>query len=192
MRISAGSCSLIAPARLCNAMGISAGVDADWEELERAAAEAQKEPARADAARYLGVAERTVAGLSAYLLKRGYLHCIVEAVVARAVEYGWVDDTRYAAMFAASRPGLGRSRLEAELIRRGISRATASGAVAGRSDAEAVEALIPLLKRRYGSLPRETALRRAAGFLVRRGLSGTEAFRAAGMILAGNGGDEES
>ena len=72
------------------------------------------------------------------------------------------------------------------------ARATASRAVEGRSDADAVEALIPLLKRRYGNLPREAALRRAAGFLARRGLSGAEAFRAAGRILSAEGGDEES
>lgn len=192
MRIGAGSRSLIAPTRLCDARGISVGVDADWDELERASAAAQREPASADAARYLGAAERTVAGLSAYLMKRGYLRRVVEAVVARAEEHGWVDDARYASMFAASRPGLGRSRLMAELIRRGVSRATASRAVEGRSDADAVEALIPLLKRRYGNLPREAALRRAAGFLARRGLSGAEAFRAAGRILSAEGGDEES
>lgn len=191
MRIRAGALILALPSGVCRRLGLEEGSDFDWSEMEPIAEEAQRSPAADDSARYLAMAERTAAKLAGYLEKRGYLPSVVSGAVARAIEYGWVDDARFARMFAASRPDLGRFRLGLELRKRGVGPALVEKALEGRSDREAAAGLAVLVRRRYGKLPRETALRRAVGFLIRRGISGSEAFRSAASILGGHP-DEES
>jgi regulatory protein len=191
VRIRAGSLVLALPSGACRGLGLEEGSDFDWKELEPIAACAQQAPASDDTARYLATAERTAAKLAGYLEKRGYLPSVVSDAVARAIEYGWVDDARFARMFAASRPDLGRYRLALELRKRGVAPDLVEKALEGRSDREAAAGLAVLVRRKYGNLPRETALRRAVGFLVRRGISGSEAFRTAAAILGGHP-DEES
>lgn len=174
-------------------MGLEPDASVDWEALDALALEAQSAPAMDDAARYLSFAERTEKKLSQYLERRGYETRVIERTVVRSVELGWVDDARFARAFVSSRPDMGRSRLLQELRKRGVPENESAGAIAGRSDRETASGLAPLVRRRYGALPREVALRRAVGFLVRRGIPGPEAFRAVREIL-GSGGrsDEES
>lgn len=190
MKVEAGGRTAALPSRECVELGVEAGAEIDWESLVEAAARLQAGPAGDDAARYLAASERTAKSLAAYLARRGYLPEVTASVVSRFVENGWVDDARFARLFAESRPDLGRAGLGRELVRRGVPAAVAAAMSKSRSDRESAGALVPLLRRRYGGLPKEAALRRALGFLARRGFSGAEAWRAAGEALGG--GDEES
>ncbi len=173
------------PSPVSRSMGLAPGAAVDREALLGRIATAHAEAAAADAGRYLGMAERTVAQLRGYLRRRGYLDAAVERAVEDAIRFRWVDDARFARAFVASRPGLGRSRILLELSRKGVARADAEAAAGGRTDAEAAEALVPMLRRRYGSLPAGVALRRAVSFLARRGFRGPEAYRAARTALDG-------
>lgn len=103
-----------------------------------------------------------------------------------------MDDARFARLFAESRPDLGRAGLRRELVRRGVPAAIAAGTSENRSDSESAGGLIPLLRRRYGDLPKQAALRRILAFLARRGFSGAEAWKAAREALGEGGSDEES
>lgn len=164
----------------------------DWDDLTAEAARLQAGPASDDAARYLAASERTAKSLSSYLLRRGYLAGVAVSVVSRFVENGWVDDARFARLFAESRPDLGRAGLRRELSRRGVPAPVAACVSQLRSDGDSASGLIPLLRRRYGGLPKEAALRRAMGFLARRGFSGAEAWRAAREALGGGDPGAES
>ncbi len=180
------------PSRDCGELGVEPGAEVDWEGLSAEAARLQVGPAGDDAARYLSTSERTAKSLASYLARRGYLPEVASSVVSRFVENRWVDDERFARLFAESRPDLGRAGLGRELVKRGVPAPVAARVSGERSDRESAGGLISLLRRRYGGLPKEAALRRALGFLARRGFSGAEAWRAAREALGGGDSDEGS
>lgn len=168
-------------------MGIAEGVEADIGVLRDLALEAQRASAARDSARYLGMAERSTAQLREHLLGRGYAPEVVEAEIERDIAAGWVDDARFARVWAASRPGRGKAALRSGLAARGVTGAAARAALDPVDDDAEAESLLELVRRRYGSLDRKVALRRAAGFLRRRGFSGAVALRIAKRALAGEG-----
>jgi len=192
--VSADESATAMPRRIAESLGLREGAEADPARLAEAALPAQREAASADAARYLAAAERTVAGLRSYLEGRRYLPGVVEEVVARARQLGWVDDSRFAAMLVREKPGRGRARILADLRRRGVPSRIAEQAAAGVDEDSELRAVMPLVARRYFHLDRETALRRASGFLVRRGFAPGRAFEAVRRALGreGRDGSEEA
>jgi regulatory protein len=182
--------TLAVPASRAARLGLSAGVEADPAFVREFAEASQKAAIEDDMARYLAGAERTSSRLRSYLKRRRFLPTLVEEAVERASRLGWVDDSRYASMTVRSRPGRGRARLIADLVARGVSRETAAAAATGIDEDVELDSLLPLIARRYSGLEKETALRRATGFLVRRGFQAGKAWRAARKALgAGKDGD---
>jgi len=181
--VKVGRRTILVPSGLSGRLGLVEGAEIDPEELSRSATEAQTAAAREDAARFVGTAERTAARLGAYLRRRGYLAGVSAVIVGQFVSEGWVDDARYARIYAANRPGLGRRRVAADLAARGVSAEEARKAVSDLDDDAALEALIPVLAKKYGSLERSVALRRAVSFLMRRGFAAGPAFAAAAKAL---------
>ncbi len=163
-------------------------MEADLGTLRDLALQAQREAAAMDSARYLGMAERSVAQLRAHLLRRGHSPAVVEAEIERDIAAGWVDDARFARVWAASRPGRGRTALKSGLAARGIAGAAAREVLDSVDEDEEAESLAETVRRRYGGLERSVALRRAAGFLRRRGFSGAVSLRIARKALEGDGG----
>jgi regulatory protein len=182
--------SIALPASEADRLGLGEGAEADPERVADSARKAQEKAAGEDSARYLAGAERTTSRLRSFLARRHYLPSVIEEAVARAIGYGWVDDARFASAMVRGRPGRGKARLLADLVARGVSRQAAAEAVSGIDEGEELEAALPLVIRRYSGLDRETALRRAAGFLTRRGFSRGSAWRAARRALGAAGGED--
>ncbi len=136
--------------------------------------------ALADTGRFLEKTEHTASQLKAYLARRGYSIETGEHVVRWAQKHGYVDDTRYAKMFITShtiRSPMGDRRLRAELRKRGVSEEIIVRVLAERKDDELIPELVNSVRRKYGSLDRETAFRRATAFLSRRGFDSSTAYR---------------
>lgn len=188
--MTAGGMRIALPLEELRALGAEPGAVLDRESLVARAVEIQSGAAMEDAARYLGRAERTVEALAKHLAGRGYLPGAVEAAVTRSIELGLVDDARFAGIYARSRPGLGRSALRRRLAGRGVTPSATTAALEGRSDSEALDALIPLLRRRYSSLPSDIATRRALAFLERRGIPAELAWPAVRRLFGGSAGPE--
>lgn len=136
--------------------------------------------ALADTGRFLEKAEHTASQLRVYLARREYSLETGEHVVKWAQEQDCINDARYAKMFITShtiRSPMGDRRLRAELRKRGVSEEIIVHVLAERNDDELIPDLVDSIRRKYGSLDRETAFRRAAAFLSRRGFSSSTTYR---------------
>lgn len=72
---------------------------------------------------------------------------------------------------------MGDRRLRAELRKRGVSEEIIVHVLAEREDDELIPDLVNSIRRKYGSLEREIAFRRAAAFLSRRGFDSSTSYR---------------
>lgn len=132
----------------------------------------QLHAARTDGQAFLAYSERSTGQLREKMLSLGYPLRVAELTVKWAIEYGFVDDTRYCALFARSKK-MGKARLRLELIKRGAEESAVEEYISRLSDEEHFSNAVKLVAARYGRIEdREKALRRASGWLSRRGYSG--------------------
>lgn len=121
-------------------------------------------------------------------LARTYPPEICANVVERLVSGGWLDDAEFARSYIRAHSSYGEQRLLGELIRKGVSRDIALAAVRDAlqnvdSVGQAREAAEQRLRRMAG-LDRDTAQRRLAGFLARRGYDFETISRALAPLLS--------
>ncbi len=84
---------------------------------------------------YLGRAARTQKQMREYLQKKEHSEDIIEATLARLLEYGYLDDGEYAESFVRSHGfGGGRRKLQSALMQKGLDRETAEQAALSVSD----------------------------------------------------------
>jgi regulatory protein len=132
--------------------------------------------------RYLNPRERTEAEVRRHLSSRGFEPAAIDAALAVICDQGYLDDTRFARMFAEDKRELeqwGSERIEQALIARGIDRELAAAAANDQPpEAEASRAR-ELLERRFGSPPIYARDReRALGVLLRKGFDSELALEA--------------
>ncbi len=131
------------------------------------------------AVRILNAAAQSSAGLAARLRRRGFSAETVAAVVARMVEFGYVDDTAFATSIVrrSQHSGHGRARIAAELRSRQIDAnaiETALGTIDSTLD---IDLALSVARRtwRHGATTAPELMRlrrRVAGQLQRRGFGG--------------------
>ena len=135
--------------------------------------------ARDRALRLLALRDRSCREMSERLRSAGYEATVVSDTIAWLRDLDYLNDSRFAAAYlsAKAKSGWGRRRIAAELALKGVERRLIDEALedeeeTGEGGAEAMEALLSLVRRRFGkdlqSDPDGTA-RRLAGFLGRRG-----------------------
>ena len=129
--------------------------------------------------RVLALRDHSEAELRRKLKEKGYEEPGIEESVARLKELGYLDDARFARLFASSAIRNGRgygARLKLELARRGVAREIVSEVLAELAEefGEA-EILGELLARRFAGFDPETATekqrRKVVGYLQRKGFS---------------------
>lgn len=143
---------------------------------------------------YLNRRDRTVAELRAYLLARELAAEDVEAAVAELLEFGYVDDARYARLFAEDKRNLedwGSDRIRRSLHERGIDRDLIDAALAEADpENDELSRALALLRRRFPQPPADRRDRdRALGVLVRKGFDSDLALDALGAYSRGDDGD---
>lgn len=136
--------------------------------------------ARNYALRLLAIRPRTVRELRDKLARKGHAPEAVAALVADLSAAGLLDDARFARMWIEGRAALkpmGQARLRAELAAKGVDRELVDEALAGlRDELDEPAAALRLARRKaraFQALGREARERRIAGFLGRRGYSGS-------------------
>lgn len=123
------------------------------------------------AARFLSYSERSTGQLRDRLRSLEYDTLTVEAVIEWASERGYVNDVRFASVFAGSKT-MGTARLKAELRRRGAAESAIRQVLSEQPDDGRFNRAVEQVREKYGGLPsKEKARRRAAGWLGRRGFS---------------------
>jgi regulatory protein len=164
--------------------------------LQRADAAATSPEARLQRAldlgyRHLGKRDRTEAELRRHLAAKDVDDASVDGAVEALARQGYLDDARYARMFAEDRRALdswGPERIERRLLELGVAPELVALALAARDGAGELEAAVALLARRFGAPPdcdreRDRALRMLArkGYDLELAYDAVRAFaRAAG------------
>ena len=123
---------------------------------------------------YLNRRDRTEAELRAYLRGRELAEPDVEAAVTELLEFGYVDDARYAQMFAQDKRTLeewGSDRIRRSLRERGVDRDLIDAALAEADpEKDELSRAMALLRRRFPRPPADRRERdRALGVMVRKG-----------------------
>ena len=129
-------------------------------------------------------------GLSEKLAGRGFSPETVEAVTARLIELGLLDDGAYAELVARhyARRGYGPFRVEQELCRRGLSREDAR--TAARAVEPEEEQILRLLRQKLKGATDRASCQKAAAALMRRGY-GFDIIRPAIARLTGESPEDE-
>jgi regulatory protein len=139
-----------------------------------ATAEARLQRALDIGYRHLAKRDRTEGELRRQLAAKDVDEASIDGAVAALVDQGYLDDARYARLFAEDRRRLddwGPERIERRLLALGIDAVLVAAALADRDAAGELDAAVALLRRRFGSaIPAGDREReRALGMLARKG-----------------------
>ena len=169
------------------------------ERRERRAALTEPGPVMDAAAAFLAVRPRSIAETRRRLRHLGYPPALVDGVIDRLAEMGYLDDEAFARTWVESRDRArprGTSALRRELQLKGVPRDTIAEVLDERSEAAPgadVSAAHALLERRRATLERETdpcrRRQKAYALLARSGFD-PETCRAASVAFVGDGLDE--
>ncbi len=167
--------------------GLRVGQEVDGPQLLEAVRRDQEKKAWDSAVQLLAAAPRCRREIERKLGRR-FPPEVVEAVVERLVSGGWLDDVEFARSYIRSRPTYGERRLVQELVRKGVDRATALEAVRTElgsvDEAEQAREVAAARLKRMSGVDRETAYRRLAGYLGRRGFDFETISRVLGPLVA--------
>lgn len=130
------------------------------------------------AGKLLATKARSVAELRERLLEKCSDKAVVEIVIDRLREYGYLDDERYAVSYASSKvrqSPVGRRRLEQSLARKKVDRSVADEALsqvfAETPEAELIDRAIEKRIRLRGQPKTRTEAKSLFDHLLRRGFS---------------------
>lgn len=161
-------------------LGLAVDKEIKPDELLIAVEKEEERKVREKALRYLSFRNRSVKELQDFLLGKGYDPGIVSRTLTRLKEVGLLNDRAFAKAWAETRTkskGMGSRLLERELRRKGIMKEIIREVKEGLGNEE--EQALSLARVRLGrmkGLDEETARRRLAGFLQRRGFSGETVY----------------
>jgi regulatory protein len=123
--------------------------------------------------RYLGHRDRTAAELLQHLVGKDVDPETAEQAVAELQRLDYVDDARFARLFAEDRRGLdawGSQRIELRLRELGVAAEHIAAAVGTRDREQELDAAVAVLRSKLRAAPESDREReRALGLLVRRG-----------------------
>lgn len=126
--------------------------------------------------------ERTVAEVRARLQRAELPQDEVEDAIAELTELGYVDDARYARVFAQDKRTLeswGEERIARALAERGVERELIAAALGDGDSGGERDRAVELLRRRFAEPPADLRAReRAVGMLVRKGYESEVAYDA--------------
>ncbi|MHB8692390.1 MAG: regulatory protein RecX [Solirubrobacteraceae bacterium] len=142
---------------------------------------------------YLNRRDRTAAELCAYLAAREFAEAEVEAAISELVELGYVDDARYARLFAQDKRTLeewGEERIRRSLRERGVGQELVEAALRETAEADGADELtraLSLLRRRFPEPPADRRERdRALGVMIRKGFDSELALDALSAYARGD------
>lgn len=177
-------------ARVVKALGLEAPYELP-EDLDGLLGDTERAEARERGLRLLEYRDRSASELRSRLRDDGYPAAIASETVARFVEIGLVDDSRFAALFVRSRAaqGHGSRRIARELGRRGIDETLAQSALESELPNSELERAVATLRGRAPAdrKARERLIRR----LVARGFDFGTAIRAVDEVERAAEGEQD-
>jgi len=129
--------------------------------------------------------ERTVRQVREKLAAKDCRPEAIDAAVTELTRYGFLDDARYAKLYAEDKrrlQGWGSRRIRSELLRAGVARELLDGLFADEEAAldapSELDAALELLRRKRPDVTDPKAKQRAAAMLARRGIASPVVFQA--------------
>ncbi len=123
--------------------------------------------------RHLNRRDRTAAEMRTYLERRELRPAAIELAIGELVDNGYLDDARYARLFAEDKRTLeqwGAERIRRELLQRGIDRELIESALAAGETQSELERALALLRQRFPAPCSDRRERdRALGMMLRKG-----------------------
>ncbi|MGE0442002.1 MAG: regulatory protein RecX [Gemmatimonadales bacterium] len=178
-----GRAVLTAPVEAVRAAGVVVGAPVPAEALERLHQAAEDNAAYRTALRMLERRPFATRDLGRRLRLKGHAAPAIEAALAKATRFGFLDDERFARSFVDTRAsrGFGPARLVRELSVRGVAQSVIDRvieeAVSPETTDEAVMTLARKRARQLAGLERPDRLRRVIAYLARRGYAGPQVRR---------------
>ena len=181
--------------------GLRAGVYLSAESQQELLDQDAPYRARERALRLLGLRDRSRKEIETRLRQAGFDAGVVGATVEWLARLGYLDDGRFARVYAAEkqRSGWGPRRVRAELAAKGVERSIVEETMASAGEeefeegaAEGESALEHTVRKRFGrqfASDPVTAERRLAGFLTRRGYGWETINRMVRMLRSETPGD---
>lgn len=141
------------------------------EQLEEMQLESEKHTALDKALHFLSATRKTEREIRAYLTKKGYLPAVIEYVIEKLREYGFINDGEYAEAYtesAAKRKG-GRL-IRMELKNKGLSDETIDGALSELDSEQELETAKKILEKYMrGKTADKATLQKAYRYLMSKG-----------------------
>ena len=193
-----GRCSVYLDGRFCCGLTLEAvvghrlkvGDEVSSERLAEIQAESERQTALDKALTHLSASMKTSASVRTYLQKKGYLPPVVDYVLEKLKEYGFVDDAEYARRYAGDAAKRKGKRLIAlELRRKGVEEekiASAVDALGGEEDA----ARAVFEKYMRGKPPTRETLAKAYRHLLSKGFGHDAAKDALASLREEDEGEE--
>ena len=155
---------------------------------------ARLEQALGIAYRYLNRRERTEAEMRVHLHAKGVDPPVIDLAVGELAEQGYVDDARYARLFANDKRDLeswGSDRIRRVLRERGVEPEVVDAALRSEAAEGELERAVEVLRRRFPApLADRRERERALGVLLRKGYDSELALEALARH-AGTGIDDD-
>ncbi|MDR2090202.1 MAG: RecX family transcriptional regulator [Clostridiales bacterium] len=150
---------------------LKVGAEADEDELKQAVTEDEKKRAFNALLNSLAAKTQTKKQAEEYLFKKEFIAEAVEYAVGKAVEYGYVDDEKYAEQYLSVHGGKsGKLKIKSELFSRGINAEIIENLLRGYDDGGAAYELLSKYLR--GEPPADIKEKnRAARYLAGKGCS---------------------
>lgn len=166
------------------------GDEVDLEEYENSVAAIQFNDAYEAALTSLDFCARTAKEIEKSLLTKGYVPCVVQAIVERLMENRLIDDRQIASRIAESNTSkpVGIYAVKRKLRAKGISDEDASDALEAFDDDQqqaAAKQAAEKLYRRYSALPDREARAKLSQALARRGFSWESVRAAVDALISG-------
>ena len=162
-------CSIAA--RLIEERRVYIGMEVSTEELDRIIFESDRQKAFDYACAYVGKHPSTVKAVKEKLYGKGYGRAVVEYVVDKLKDYGFLDDAEFASdYFQAKKGSCGTRKIVAKLREKGVSEEDIAVIYEQVDQEEMLDAALRATKRHMGTkIPDEKYLARLQRFLVSRG-----------------------
>jgi len=140
---------------------------------------------------YLNQRDRTIIEVRRHLDGKDLDPGAVDEAVATLIEQGYLDDVRFARLFAQDKRELeqwGADRIRRNLLARGLDRELVEATLAEHASDDELDQAVSLLRRRFTAAPTDRRERdRALGMLLRKGYDpelALDAIRAYGWDVA--------
>lgn len=147
---------------------LKVGQSIDKAELDRLQLETEKSEAMDKAMTHLSASLKTESQMRSFLSKKGYVGAVVDYVVDKLKDYGYLGDNAYCKSYLEGVSGKSKRAMQAELIKRGIDKSVVEEELEDYADDEE-EIFVLLEKYLRGKQRTKENIYKGCRYLISRG-----------------------